>query len=152
MVICGFGFQSKSSVNSTQGMTSPRRYATFARERDKLAVNFVLYISDIERFSGAHISKHPVRGNHPSVGRVADPDDLGVLALKAGGHNSFGPAKVDVFASGLELLDPFLADRVAHAVVNVFAFQQRDLIMKLARSCFCHGHTFGRRNGQISAS
>jgi hypothetical protein len=104
-------------------MTSPRSYATFARERDELAVNFVLYISDIERFSGTHIPKHPVRGYHPSIGRVADTDDLCVLALKTASHDGFGPAKVDELGSGLELLDPFLADRVAHAVVNVFAFQ-----------------------------
>src|SRR5690606_34209232 len=110
-------------------MTSPRSYATFARERDELAVNFVLYISDIERFSGAHIPKHPVRGNHPSVGRVADPDNLCVLTLKAASHDGFGPAKVDELSAGLELLDP-LAYFIAHAIRDHFALIQRHLVIE----------------------
>src|SRR5690606_2058658 len=57
--------------SSPSTMTSPRSNAAFARERDELAVNFVLYISDIERFSGAHVPKHPVRGYQPGIGRVA---------------------------------------------------------------------------------
>jgi len=87
-----------------------------------LAVNFVLYISDIERFPGAHIPKHPVSGYHPSVGRVADPDNLGVLALKATGKDTFTASEMNELGACLELLDP-LADRAAHAVVNVFAFE-----------------------------
>lgn len=105
MVICGFGFQSKSLVNSTQGMTSPSRYATFARERDELAVNFVLYISDIKRFSGSHIPKHPVSRNQPGIGRIADPDNLGVLALESAGKDTFTASEVDELSAGLELLD-----------------------------------------------
>jgi len=120
-------------------MTSPRSYATFARERDELAVNFVLYISDIERFSGSNIAKHPVRGYQARVGRVADPDDLSVLALKTASHNGFRAAKVNELGAGLELLDP-LTDFIAHAIRDHFALIQRYLVIKASCGAgVCHG-------------
>ncbi|MBA8822316.1 hypothetical protein FHW00_004682 [Ochrobactrum sp. P6BSIII] len=131
--------KTNGSVNFTQGMTSPRRYAAFARERDELAVNFVLYISDIERFSGTHIPKHPVRGNQPRIGRVANPDNLDVLALKTASHNGFGPSEVDELGAGLELLDKF-ALSIALTIVNVFALIECDLVIKAScGAVVCHG-------------
>ncbi|CUW44448.1 hypothetical protein B3286c1_1780 [Brucella vulpis] len=74
-----------------------------------------------------------------------------MLALEPTCNDSFTASKVYELGAHLKLLDEFSLG-IPLPIINSFTLEQRDLIVKLSRSCFCHGHTFGRRNGQISAS
>uniref|UniRef100_A0A193SCX9 Uncharacterized protein n=1 Tax=biofilter metagenome TaxID=1070537 RepID=A0A193SCX9_9ZZZZ len=120
-------FRFRRSRPST--MTSPRCYAAFACERNKLAVGFPLDIANVESDVSTSVTNPEICGYQPCIAGNTNPDNLCVLALKTTGHNGFRPAKVDELGSGLELLLP-ARNRVAHAIVNVFALIECDFVMK----------------------